>query len=48
MKVQGVPVMGVLGPVPVDHLVAPVVLLQGKIHLQDVSAGLDDFQDSWS
>ena len=46
MKVQGVPVMGVLGPVPVDHLVAAVVPLQGEVDLQDVGAGLDDLQDA--
>ena len=38
--------MAVLGSVPIDHLVAPIVLLKGEIHLQDMGAGLDDLQDS--
>ena len=46
MRVKGVPVMGVLGPVPVDHLVAAVVSLEREVDLQDVGAGLDDLQDS--
>ena len=37
--------MAVLGSVTIDHLVAPIVLLKGKIHLQDMGAGLDDLQD---
>ena len=38
--------MAVLGPVPVDHLVAAVVPLQREVDLQDVGAGLDDLQDA--
>ena len=46
--VEDQPVMAVLGPVPVDHLVAAVIFLQGEVHLQYVSTRLDDLQDSWS
>ena len=42
------PVMAMLSPVSIDHLVAPIILLQGEIHLQDVGTRLDDLQDSWS
>ena len=38
--------MRMLGPVAVDHLVAPVVLLQGEVDLEHVGAGLDDLEDA--
>ena len=42
------PVVAVLGPVPVDHLVAAIVSQQGEVHLQNVGARLDDLQDAVS
>ena len=38
--------VGVLGPVGVDHFVGSVIPLQREVHLQHVGAGLDDLQDA--
>ena len=40
--------MAVLGSVAVDHLIAAIVSQQGKVHLQNVGAWLDDLQDTVS
>ena len=40
------PVVRVLGAVAGDHLEAAVILLEGEIDLQDVSARLDDLQNA--
>ena len=37
--------MTVLSSVASDHLVGPVVSLQGEVHLQHVGAGLDQTED---
>ena len=41
-----IPVVRMLSPVGIDHLEGAIVALQGEVHLEDVSAGLDDLQDA--
>ena len=43
---RDLPVVGVLGSVCIDHLISSIILLQRKVHLQDMSTGLNDLQDS--
>ena len=44
-SLAGAPVVAVLSSVARDHLVGPVVSLQGEVHLQHVGAGLDQAED---
>ncbi len=38
--------VGVLGPETRDHFKASIILLERNSYLQDVGAGLNNFQDS--
>ena len=45
-SLAGTPVVGVLSPIPVDHLVGTIVSEERKFDLEHVSARLNDLEDA--
>ena len=45
-SLTGTPVVGVLSPIPIDHLVGTVVSEKRKVDLEHVSARLNDLEDA--
>ena len=45
-SLAGTPVVGVLSPIPIDHLVGTVVSEERKVDLEHVSARLNDLEDA--